>query len=195
MDECLENFFAELDKEGLLEHSVVLIFGDHEARGVSQEQIQGLVGDDPKNIDVLFRGRIPFIVTIGNSGPALTVSNFGGQIDITPTILHLFGLESQANVLLGQNLLQKEIDGIAYRRSGDFITRNWRFSAGKSSQSGTDPSLQTGNPMAASADLSRWTTEVAKRIRISDLILEGDLASTMHEKLQDLTTRQITSKP
>lgn len=106
-DEQIGFFMNKLEKLGLLDNTVLVIYGDH--TGVHKyynDEIQNLPleGDWWKKVD----HKIPlFIYGKGIKGETLNAP--GGQTDIAPTILYLLGIDTNAK-FMGRNLLNTNRD-------------------------------------------------------------------------------------
>lgn len=109
-DEQVGNFIGTLDKKGVLENTVVAIYGDHtgvhkyyndEVKEVQPQENWWL--DDSK--------RIPLIIYHkGMKGREIFIS--GGQIDTMPTLAYLMGIpeDHYKNTVFGRNLLNTNKD-------------------------------------------------------------------------------------
>lgn len=102
-DEQIAFFINKLEKLGLLDDTVLVIYGDH--GGVHKyynDEIQDvpLEGDWWKNRDY----KIPLFI-YGKGIEGKTISAAGGQSDIAPTILYLLGIDVKDNIFMGRNLL------------------------------------------------------------------------------------------
>lgn len=94
-DECLGRFYDELLSKGLLEDTVVVIYGDHE--GVHKYYETTLDDNDYQ---------IPFIIhQPGMAGQ--TIDTVGGQVDMMPTIAYLMGIDNTVynSKVMGRNIL------------------------------------------------------------------------------------------
>ncbi|WP_300382541.1 LTA synthase family protein [Clostridium sp.] len=105
-DTQIGNFLNQLDKEGLLDNTVVVIEGDH--TGVHKyynSSVETLSNPEDWYLD---NGHhtIPFIVWSKDIESPKTFESKGGQIDIMPSLLYLMGIdtESYINTALGRNL-------------------------------------------------------------------------------------------
>ncbi|MDR3587093.1 MAG: LTA synthase family protein [Desulfosporosinus sp.] len=109
-DEQIGNFIGTLDKSGVLNNSVVVIYGDHtgvhkyyndEVKEVQPQENWWL--DDSK--------RIPLII-YHKGMKAREIEITGGQIDTMPTVAYLMGIneESYKNTVFGRNLLNTNQD-------------------------------------------------------------------------------------
>lgn len=109
-DEQVGNFIETLDKNGVLENTVVVIYGDHtgvhkyyndEVKKIQPQEYWWL--DDSK--------RIPLIIYHkGMPGREIFIS--GGQIDTMPTLAYLMGIpeDQYKTTVFGRNLLNTNKD-------------------------------------------------------------------------------------
>jgi phosphoglycerol transferase MdoB-like AlkP superfamily enzyme len=125
-DEALEGFFKKLEEIGLLEESVIVIYGDHDGhlkRG----------GRDPaameKELEVpeekrrhIAKGtwvldRVPLLIRTPKGAARGVVEAIGGQADVAPTVLHLLGVPRPGG-FLGRALLPGMSGGQVTRWDG-----------------------------------------------------------------------------
>ncbi|MDO5039819.1 LTA synthase family protein [Clostridium sp.] len=102
-DKQIGFFIDKLEKLGLLNDTVLVIYGDH--GGVHKyynDEIQNvpLEGDWWKERDY----KIPLFI-YGKGIEGKTISIAGGQTDIVPTVLYLLGIDVKENIFMGRNLL------------------------------------------------------------------------------------------
>lgn len=114
-DSAIGDFINILDKKGILENSVLVVYGDHE--GVHKyfsDDIQALSLDPwMKNNNY----KVPFIIYSKNI-EAEKISTAGGQIDILPTISYLMDINSDKyKYTIGRNLLNTNLN-YTYSPSG-----------------------------------------------------------------------------
>ncbi|PRQ08820.1 sulfatase-like hydrolase/transferase [Enhygromyxa salina] len=108
-DRSLAQLLDGLDDAGLLDHTVVALYGDHDARFELDEypeviELAGADGWDPALFHRL--ERVPLFVRVPTQQrPAYgRVEVTGGQIDVAPTVLHALGIERSPG-FVGQPLL------------------------------------------------------------------------------------------
>ena len=108
-DAAIAEFLNKLDSQGLLDNTTIVITGDH--TGVHKyynHSINSLSNTEEWFLD---NGEptVPLIIYNKNSSVAPKTFNdiIGGQIDIMPTLLYMFGIDSNVyeNTALGRNLL------------------------------------------------------------------------------------------
>ncbi|MDV4151789.1 LTA synthase family protein [Clostridium sp. AL.422] len=90
-DESISLFLEELNKNGQLNNTVIMIYGDH---GGVHKFYEDMITDAPLEGDwwKVNQSKIPFII-YNNSIEGTTISNAGGQVDFLPTISYLLGVD------------------------------------------------------------------------------------------------------
>lgn len=109
-DKQIGYFIDLLDKEGLLDNSVIAIVGDH--TGVHKyynNSISKLSTTEDWYLDT-GEPTVPFIIYDPSMTESKTFDTIGGQIDIMPTLLYMLGVDDSKyeNTALGRNLLNTE---------------------------------------------------------------------------------------
>lgn len=106
-DAAIGTFLELLEKEGLLDDTVVVIEGDH--TGVHKYYNHSI--DKLSNTEEWYYDNghptVPFIIWAKDIETPKTFDTIGGQIDIMPTLLYTMGVPSEkySNTALGRNLL------------------------------------------------------------------------------------------
>jgi lipoteichoic acid synthase len=126
-DETIGEFIEFLKAEGIYEESIIVINGDHSGlhgtpMKVSDNNLMSeLLGHQYSLKD---RFLLPFIITAPGLFESEVNSNFGGQVDMMPTIMNLMGILPEAP-MVGHNMLQYENNLLAvryYLPGGSYIT-------------------------------------------------------------------------
>jgi phosphoglycerol transferase MdoB-like AlkP superfamily enzyme len=104
-DAALGRFIAELKKNGLYDSSVIVVYGDHDAR---------MLMENRPAVDIALEDRVPFVVRAPGLKPQRLHSP-AGLIDIAPTILHLAGIVPQGNGFLGSSIFIPGRPPVAWR--------------------------------------------------------------------------------
>lgn len=114
-DRQLGNFFDQLEKDGLLDDSVVVIYGDHE--GLHKYFPQDVINYTPFESWWLDnKMQLPLIV-YSKQLQGKEIKTLGGQVDILPTISYLMGVDEKdyINSAMGRNLLKTKKDFVVLR--------------------------------------------------------------------------------
>ena len=108
-DKHLSEFIGNLDKQGLLDNTVVVISGDH--TGIHKYGYEMPPSEFYEDWWFENRMRIPLIIYYkGMQGEEIKIR--GGQVDVLPTLAYLMGIEDKAlaNTAMGRNLLKTNKD-------------------------------------------------------------------------------------
>ncbi len=104
-DETIEQFYTNLEAEGLLENTVVVIYGDHHGMvcmdDFYQKRITEFLGYEYDFDEMM---NIPLIIHTPGSGITAVSDNTFDQQDLLPTLVNLFGIEDELK-MMGQDML------------------------------------------------------------------------------------------
>ncbi|MGL4382387.1 MAG: LTA synthase family protein, partial [Bacilli bacterium] len=120
-DQAIGDFIKQLEEDGTLNNTVIVFYGDHE--GVHKyNSIKKLKQDSNDYQKYENNERIPLIIY----NPEITgqeITKVGAQVDIMPTTLSLFGIESNTyiNSIIGKNIFSNT-NGYALSNDGQVIT-------------------------------------------------------------------------
>lgn len=108
-DEFLRLLTEKLDRDGLLDNTVLVVFTDHYTYGYSDENIvkgMSLLGGER------FMQETPFFI-YAKGMPPMTVNKVSCTKDILPTLLNLFGFENFGGYI-GDDIFGREEKGFVY---------------------------------------------------------------------------------
>ncbi len=109
-DSCLGTFIDELDKSGVLDNTVLVIYGDHDSvHKYFSDEIHAI-----KPVQAWWQEndkKIPLIIYEKGQKPQM-IHTTGGQIDLMPTLLYSFGIDDSEydSTVFGRNLLNTNED-------------------------------------------------------------------------------------
>ncbi|MBD0378824.1 LTA synthase family protein [Paenibacillus sedimenti] len=176
MDEALKHFFERVKAIGAYEHSIFILYGDH--NGISKKHSKAmaqLLGKEKKTaLDQIQLERVPLIIHIpGVAGKK--INTVGGQVDLKPTILHLLGIETKQEPDFGNDLFAVNKPEFVVLRNGNFVT---------------DKYVYTKNGCYDKSTAEKIDIEVCKNykenavnsLKFSDDIIYGDLLRFLNFK-------------
>lgn len=168
LDEAVKEFFQYLKESGLLDHSVIILYGDHygisENHNKAMEQVLGKEVTDFENAQLQ---RVPLFIRVpGMKGGVM--HQYGGQIDLLPTLLHLLGIDTKNYVQLGTDLLSKQHDQVVPFRNGNFVSPTVNAINGKYYD-------HAGNQIEKNPEIARLEEKVKLKLDLSDRVVNGDL--------------------
>ncbi|MHA0856172.1 LTA synthase family protein [Paenibacillus sp. CMAA1364] len=177
-DYALGEFIEFLKSRNLYENSLIVIYGDHDS-GIPLGEVNqlNLVNEN----QTFMLNQIPLIFHIPETQISEVVTDFGGEIDIAPTMLHLLGIDPKEAFFMGNNLLSDgNEDNLVVFRNGSFINEDMYFD----NTNGTCQSIE---------DVSKFDITVCdsgkkianETLRISDITLEYNLTARLSKYIRD----------
>ena len=144
-DEALGEFIESLDKEGLLEDTVLVIYGDHDAR-LSYNDFNLLYNYDPITDSIKTEEdkgyipynkytyeldrKVPFVIWTKDKEYNVEITTPMGMIDALPTLGNMLGIRS--NYQLGTDIFSiKDNDNTVTFIDGSFLTSKIYYNAPK----------------------------------------------------------------
>lgn len=129
LDQALQEFFDYLHKSGLYDNSVIILYGDHygisDTRNVKLAPLLGKSASDWNSFDDVQMQRVPFMIHIPGDNNGGVQHQYGGEIDVLPTLLHLLGINSEKYIQFGTDLFSPEHNQAVAFRNDNFITPNY----------------------------------------------------------------------
>ncbi|MED3667328.1 LTA synthase family protein [Geobacillus kaustophilus] len=169
LDEAVKEFFDYLKKSGLYDRSVIILYGDH--YGISENHNKAMaqiLGKEITPYEHAQLQRVPLFIHVpGIKGGV--IHEFGGQIDLLPTLLHLLGIDTKNYVHFGTDLLSPDHQEIIPFRNGDFVTPTVTAVNGKYYDT------KTGEPLEETPEIQRLEQIIRTKLDLSDKVVYGDL--------------------
>ena len=147
-DEALGEFIQELEAKGLLENTVFILYGDHDAR-LSRKDYNLLYNYDKETDDVLDKedpeykeydsyqyelGRkVPFIIwtkDMNNTKLNFENKNVMGMYDVSPTLGNMFGFYNKYR--LGHDIFDIKENNIVIFPTGNWVNNKMYYNSQKS---------------------------------------------------------------
>ena len=126
-DEALEAFKRSLVRDGLIDRSVVVVFGDHDAGFTRTPELAANMHIGSSDAAWMLNDRIPWFVRLaerrdyrGDSSPKGPIADPAGQTDFAPTLLALVGIDGAPLPYVGRSIFQHS-DVPVVRPYGDWL--------------------------------------------------------------------------
>lgn len=172
----LGQFLDTLDKEGILDNSVVVLYGDHYAIPIEhQQELAKLLNiNDMNELKWMELQKVPMLIHYPGNANIGVNHIYSGQMDVFPTIANLLALPN--NDLMGKDLLNTKDSNVIFRNSS--------FTDGNIFYLSTTDSyydIKTGLKISESAALKAKKLNVLNQLGYSDDILQHDLIRTFNK--------------
>ncbi len=176
VDHALGEFLDGLRADAVLDRTVVFIYGDHEALPPDERwKIRRLESDAiGSQLDEQLRRRVPLLVLVPGQREGVTSDRPSAQFDLTPSALHLLGIEPRPAFHLGRNLF-RGTNSLVVFRNGSFIADSIYGNRpdGLLGGAGCNP-IQPGARVDPVACTNGWR-QALELLSVADLIREHDL--------------------
>ncbi|HEY2420224.1 MAG TPA: LTA synthase family protein [Neobacillus sp.] len=170
-DEALRQFIVSLKRDGLYDHTILILYGDH--YGISKDnnkEMEQILGKEITPFESTGLQRVPLFIRVPGIEGGVN-HEYGGQIDVLPTLLHLLGVDSKKYVQFGTDLLSKQHDDLIPFRNGDFVSSKITAISGKYYDSQTG--LELGPELLPEAEKDQQIIE--QKLSLSDKVVNEDL--------------------
>lgn len=164
-------FVRRLRDSGLLDRSVLVIYGDHDGINRNQAQLDRHLSIDPDDewSLVVAERRVSMVVRLPGGAHAGAKEVFAGQIDLAPTLLGLLGISRDGSFFLGRDLLaESRGEETVVFPDGTVLTRDRVLQL----QGGARCFRAGGKRLDACPDLER---RAGQELLVSQQLLDGDL--------------------
>lgn len=175
LDESLGEFLDYLDKSGLRQNSVLILYGDH--YGISNNHqpaiAQILHKKKVTNYDLAMFQKVPFMINMPGLKGGID-HTYSGEIDVLPTIEDLLGISSKNYIQFGQDLLSPERNQIVPFRNGDWVTPKYTKYNGDYyyTKNGKQITKATAKQKKEFSKIQKYVTT---DLGLSDRVVNGDL--------------------
>lgn len=191
-DEAIGEFIEELDSEGLLENTVIFIYGDHDAKLKKSEfrrfynyvpETNSLLDkEDPNYVDVDYyfyelNRKVPLIIWTKDKKYNTEVTKVMGMYDVMPTLGNMLGIKN--NYALGTDIfsLDEDEENVVIFPDGNWLTNKMYYS-----QSKNEGKLLNPDDTVSVDYINKYTELANTKISVSNSIIVYDLIKKINEQ-------------
>ena len=129
LDNALGILLEELENAGILDDTVIALFGDHYPYGLKDSTINYVLDYD---LDDYEREKTPFVIYNSEISPQ-SIDKYTSYINLTPTIANLFNLNYDPRLYMGYDVLSDDYWNIVTFADGSWKNNLVYYNAGTSS--------------------------------------------------------------
>ena len=177
-DAAIGDFIATLDKEGLLDRTVLVIYGDHSGvlRGVpGLAEVTHLAESDETEWTRVEK-RVPLMIRLPHHAGNRAIDDPAGELDIAPTLAGLLGLRTDSTAFLGRDLFSTQMRPVPFQDGSAADSRSLYLAASNkclSWETGKSFPLNECAPMRLETDRLR---------KIDSNIIEGNYVKVLSQQ-------------
>jgi len=171
LDNALGIMLNRLEQKGILEDTVIVLYGDHYPYGLANETINYVLN---YNLDDYEVERTPFVIY----NPLMEKKEFtqyNTYINITPTVANLFDLDYDPRLYMGSDLFSEN-----YKSRVVFPDGSWKNEIAYYNGATGEIKYNLGYSVD---EIKRINNEVMLKIKISNLIIENNYFGLLEQKL------------
>jgi len=186
MDSAIGSLIDNLKQKGLWDHSMVVLYGDHDngIPGSTNKQYDQVMGLKPSDsLGWYEQMKTPLIIHLPHDAHTGVFNQSRGELDLTPTILHLLGISTKGLPLMGQDVTNSNSDLVVFRDNSFtdgkyfFITNDGTF------QNGICYDMATKKPVDKNIVKAEYA-RAQQRLNVSDDVLDGNLIPYLLKSIQ-----------
>ena len=190
-DEAIGVFVDELDKAGLLENTILVIYGDHDAKLPKKDYVR-LYNYDKENDDVLDKDdenysevdyyryelerKVPFIIWSKNEKFETKIDTAMGMFDAMPTLGNMLGFKPK--YALGRDIMNLD-DNVVIFPNGNWLTNNIYYNSQKDQYK-----VLNTDYIVNSDEIQKNNDYATERLEISNDIILYDLIKNENSRLE-----------
>lgn len=174
-DAALGEFVAGMKRDGLWENTILVFYGDHDNSIQKTSYYEQFLGTNLSKLDMhQIMHEVPLLIHLPRASTAVVNSAPAGQLDLTPSLLHLLGISRNPYYLMGNDLFSGQ-ERMVTLRTGAFVDAKFSYIPGEDGQfsSGSCYNLERREIV----DVKQCSTgfeESRNRLHISDEIMKYD---------------------
>lgn len=188
-DSALGEFINELDEAGLLENTIIVLYGDHDARlpradynklyNYNMETHEFLTEEDPnyKEYDSFqyeVGRRVPFIIwtkdSKGNEKLNREITDVMGMYDVMPTLGNMLGFSNK--YALGHDIFNIKNNNIVVFPNGNWVTNKMYYNSQKEAYLSLSDEPITEEEITKNSEYTNKLLDVSNDIIVFDLLNE-----------------------
>ena len=186
MDSAIGSFIEEMDTNGLLDNTVIVIYGDHDAR-LGKSQFNYMYNYDPttgelrteedadyvefNDYDYELMRRVPLIIYSKDMKNHKKIDTPMGMIDVLPTLGNMLNIYNKYS--LGKDIMSiNKEDGIIVFKDGSYITDKIYYSAKNEEAYTLSNGIITDDYIQKNSEYADKIIDISNNIITYDLIKE-----------------------
>ena len=190
-DKCLGEFFEALEKEGLLENTIIVLYGDHDAR-LPKDNYERFYNYDITTNDTLdesnpnyvkfdnysyeLNRKVPLIIWSKDNKNAKKIDTAMGMYDLMPTLGNMLDVSNK--YALGHDIFNHLDDNLVVFPTGNWLTNKMYYNNQKGEYLALKESIITDEYVNANNKRADDILNVSNSILVYDLIKNAESESS-----------------
>lgn len=182
LDNALGILLERLESSGILDDTVIVLFGDHYPYGLKDDVINQVLD---YNLDDYERERTPLVI-YNSEIEAQKIDKYTSYVNLTPTIANLFNLDYDPRLYMGSDVLSDEYLNIVAFADGSWKNDKVYYNAATSEITYYVEDSYTIDEIRAINE------RITNKMQISSLIIQNDYYTYLDNALKEQEAEKET---
>ena len=182
LDNALGILLDKLESAGILDDTVIALFGDHYPYGLKDSTINYVLDYD---LDDNERERTPFVIYNSEISPQ-KIEKYTSYVNLTPTIANLFGISYDPRLYMGSDLFNEDYWNIVTFADGSWKNDLAYYNAGTS-----EIKYYTDEKMAID-EIKEINQLITSKMQMSSYIVQENYFEYLDEQLKIIEEKKET---
>ena len=185
LDNALGILLEGLKEKGILDDTVIVMFGDHYPYGLSTDTINSVLDYDT-GVDFEAE-RVPFVI-YNSELESKTFNEYTSYINILPTLANLFDLSYDPRLYMGSDILSEDYESLVVFADGSWKNEYAYYNASK-----TDIEYFTDKTYSLE-ELQSINQIIDTKIKMSSLAIKNNYFNYLYNSLNDLDIKKTKTE-
>lgn len=131
-DKSVETILNIMDWMGRLDDVVIIIYGDHPAKGISFDASSNYANVMNKNSDDSPEICYTPMFIWSNGFEKQVINKYCTALDVLPTVLNLWNIDYESKYVFGSDILDSNYEGFAFDANGNYWNTNFYYDSSAS---------------------------------------------------------------
>lgn len=178
LDLALARLLELLEEKGVLEDTVIVLYGDHYPYGLKDNDVASVLPDalERNNIE-----QTPFVI-YNSEMEGKHFTEYTSYLNILPTIANLFNLEYDPRLYMGEDILASDY-ATSYKNRVVFADGSWENEIGYYNST-TGKMNYFGETKYTNEEIIKFNKEISNMIKMSNLAITSNYFKYLSEGLE-----------
>ncbi len=175
LDDGLGVLLRGLEKQGKLDNTVIMLYGDHYPYGLANNILEEAL---PYSIEEKYENeRVPFVIW-SNDSEATTYTKYTSYVNLLPTVANLFNLDFDSRYSTGEDLFSSDYQSIVV-----FADGSWKNEIAFYNASNDNITYYTDKEYTIE-QIIKINEDVNNKIKYSNLAIQHDYFNYLYKNLK-----------
>ena len=175
LDEGLGILLDRLEKQGILDDTVIALYGDHYPYGLKNDTINKIL---PYELDDYETERVPFTIYNSEIKPQ-KIEKYTSFINLAPTIANLFGLNYDPRLYMGSDIFNNDYIDMVTFPDGSWKNKDIFYNAANGNVK------YYGDKTYTNEEIINRNNLITSKMKMSGLIIRNNYYDYLDKKLQE----------